>query len=238
MFGGIFMWRIARSPLPRLNLLLYVDSDKERLFVWPWTGVVANIRTQVKDGRRESGSKLRDELATKGFDHLRKNGGLKTRNGTTQSLIKVMDQKDSMVKSYNEGHEKATQQLLAKREELVKCEKQLQQREVQNECERSKLLLEKKMREKEKLHKKITELEKKLDAKQALELRIECMKNALQVMKHMGEDEGLDIKARMETIRQELKEKEEESNGLEEPHQALTVQELKINDELQKLVRS
>uniref|UniRef100_A0A6N2LIG3 Uncharacterized protein n=1 Tax=Salix viminalis TaxID=40686 RepID=A0A6N2LIG3_SALVM len=71
-----------------------------------------------------------------------------------------MDQKDSMVKSYNEeklqqiahdyfakislGHEKATQQLLAKREELVKCDKQLQQREVQNECERSKLLLEKK----------------------------------------------------------------------------------------------
>uniref|UniRef100_A0A6N2LIK8 XS domain-containing protein n=1 Tax=Salix viminalis TaxID=40686 RepID=A0A6N2LIK8_SALVM len=74
MFGGIFMWRIARSPLPRLNLLLYVDSDKERLFVWPWTGVVANIRTQVKDGRRESGSKLRHELATKGFDHLRNNG--------------------------------------------------------------------------------------------------------------------------------------------------------------------
>uniref|UniRef100_A0A6N2MM75 Uncharacterized protein n=1 Tax=Salix viminalis TaxID=40686 RepID=A0A6N2MM75_SALVM len=41
-------------------------------------GVVANIRTQVKDGRRESGSKLRHELATKGFDHLRNNGGLKT----------------------------------------------------------------------------------------------------------------------------------------------------------------
>lgn len=93
-------------------------------------------------------------------------------------------------------------------------------------------------REKEKLHKKLTELEKKLDAKQALELRIECMKNALQVMKHMGEDEGLVFKARMDTARQELKEKEEESNGLEEPNQVLIVQQLKINDELQKLVRS
>jgi hypothetical protein len=195
------------------------DRDRERLFVWPWMGVVANIPTQVKDGRRvgESGSKLRHELATKGFDpvtvhplwscfghsglavvefkkdwdgfnnaimfekdfdlnhcgkkdyvtilerdrgqrlygwiardddykangllgeHLRKNGDLKTVCGkeaedqrkdakllcnltstlkekydhlremeiryeeTTQSLIKVMDQKDSMVKSYNEG---------------------------------------------------------------------------------------------------------------------------------------
>ncbi|KAJ6948094.1 hypothetical protein NC651_002452 [Populus alba x Populus x berolinensis] len=134
------------------------------------------------------------------YDHLRE---MEIRyEETTQSLIKVMDQKESMVKSYNEEirkmqqiahdhfakisseHGKATQQLLAKREELVQCEKKLQQREVQIENERSKLLLEKKMNEtatleqekadksseKEKLLKKIIELEKKLDAKQALEL--------------------------------------------------------------------
>lgn len=88
--------------------------------------------------------------------------------------------------------------------------------------------------EKEKLHKKIIELEKKLDAKQALELEIERMKGALQVMKHMGEDEDLEVKSKMDTIRQELKEKEEELEVLEDLNQALIVKERKTNDELQE----
>ncbi|CAK7331528.1 unnamed protein product [Dovyalis caffra] len=172
------------------------DGDKEKLFVWPWMGIVANIPTQVKDGRRvgESGSKLRTFLE----------------------------------------HEKATQQLLAKKEELNQREKKLQQREVQNENERSKLLLEPKMMEKEKLYKKIIELENKLDAKQALELETECMKSALQVMKHLGEEGDLDVKNKIDTVRQELKEKEEELNGLEELNQALIIKEHKSNDELQE----
>jgi len=63
------------------------------------------------------------------------------------------------------------------------------------------------------------------------------MKNALQVTKHMGEDEDLDIRAKMDTLRQELKEKEEELRGLEELNQALIVQERKINDELQEALK-
>jgi hypothetical protein len=88
-------------------------------------------------------------------------------------------------------------------------------------------------REKEKLHKKIFDLEKKLDAKQALELEIECMKNSLQIMKHMGEDEDLDVKKKMDTVREELKDKEEELDGLEQLNQALIIKERKTNDELQ-----
>ena len=53
----------------------------------------------------------------------------------------------------------------------------------------------------------------------------------------MGEDEDLDIRAKMETVRQELKEKEEEFRGLEELNQALIVQERKINDELQEALK-
>ncbi|KAJ6311948.1 hypothetical protein OIU77_013657 [Salix suchowensis] len=94
-------------------------------------------------------------------------------------------------------------------------------------------LAEEQKREKEKLHKKIIDLEKKLDAKQALELEIECMKNSLQIMKHMGEDEDLDVKKKMDTVREELKEKEEELDGLELLNQALIIKERKTNDELQ-----
>ncbi|KAL5711441.1 hypothetical protein ACHQM5_021897 [Ranunculus cassubicifolius] len=49
------------------------ERDRDELFVYPWVGVVVNLPTQWKDGRfvGESGSKLRDQLAKKGFNPLR-----------------------------------------------------------------------------------------------------------------------------------------------------------------------
>ncbi|XP_075513437.1 protein INVOLVED IN DE NOVO 2-like isoform X1 [Primulina tabacum] len=49
------------------------DHDHDEMFVWPWIGIVANIPTQLKDGRYVggSGSKLRDQLASKGFNPTR-----------------------------------------------------------------------------------------------------------------------------------------------------------------------
>lgn len=51
---------------------LLVSSENQ--FVWPWTGIVVNIPTrQTEDGRcfGESGSKLRDEYRSKGFNPCR-----------------------------------------------------------------------------------------------------------------------------------------------------------------------
>lgn len=87
--------------------------------------------------------------------------------------------------------------------------------------------------EKKKLHDKILELGKKLDAKQQLELQIEGMKGKLNVMKHMGDDEDLENMKKMEGIEQELKEKEEDLEAMEKLNQALIVQEHKTNDEVQ-----
>ncbi|CAN1329276.1 Protein INVOLVED IN DE NOVO 2 [Linum perenne] len=58
----------ATKPDPRPPL-----KDDERKFVWPCIGIVANIPTEHKGGKRvgESGSNLRDELTTKGFDPVR-----------------------------------------------------------------------------------------------------------------------------------------------------------------------
>lgn len=82
------------------------------------------------------------------------------------------------------------------------------------------------------MRRKIIELEKTLDAKQALELEIEQKRGTYQVMKHLGE-EDLEIKKKMDAILQEIKDKEEEKEQMEELNQALIVKELKTNDELQ-----
>ena len=88
-------------------------------------------------------------------------------------------------------------------------------------------------REKEKLHHKIIDLERKLDARQALELEIERMRGALHVMEHMSEDGDMEVKRKMDAIREDLMEKEEELEGSEALQQALVIKERKSNDELQ-----
>ncbi|KAF8030890.1 hypothetical protein BT93_D0168 [Corymbia citriodora subsp. variegata] len=164
--------------------------------------------------------------------------------------IRKMQQntRDHLEKIYLE-HDKVTLQLQAQKHELWQQEEELELREVQNEGKRAKLRHDKEMverafleqqkannnfmrlaedqkREKEKLHKKIIELERELDDKHSLELETERMRGALQVMKHMEDDEDLDLKQKMNEIEESLKEKEEQS-------QVLLVQERKTNDELQ-----
>lgn len=51
-----------------------VHCDHDEKFVYPWTGIVVNLPTRLgNDGRwvGESGSKLRDELITRGFNPIR-----------------------------------------------------------------------------------------------------------------------------------------------------------------------
>ncbi|PQQ11705.1 factor of DNA methylation 4 [Prunus yedoensis var. nudiflora] len=48
-------------------------QEDDQWFVWPPMGILANVRTELKDGRHvgESGSKLKTDLASKGFNPLR-----------------------------------------------------------------------------------------------------------------------------------------------------------------------
>ncbi|KAE8678910.1 Factor of DNA methylation 4 [Hibiscus syriacus] len=153
-------------------------------------------------------------------------------------------------------HERIAQHFQYQQRELEQREKELFQREAQNEAETKKIQHEKMMneraaleqkkvdetvlklaeeqkREKEKLHRQIIELEKQLDAKQTLELAIQRMKGALQVMQHMKGDGDAEMNKKMKSIEEELKEKEEELEDLEDLNQALIIKERKSNDELQ-----
>lgn len=78
------------------------------------------------------------------------------------------------------------------------------------------------------------ELEKKLDAKHALELEIRCLRGNLEVVKYMGDDGDEKVSKKLLIIQQELQEKEEELEDLEQLNQALVVKERRSNDELQE----
>ncbi|CDP09063.1 unnamed protein product [Coffea canephora] len=152
-------------------------------------------------------------------------------------------------------HETIALRLEVQKQKLIEREKELENLEAYNE--RQKLELEKQMnakatleqkkadenllklaeeqkREKEKLHVQIIELEKKLDAKQALELEIERLRGAVQVMKHIGSGGDEEVDYKLVAIQVELKEKEEALEDLEVRNQALIVKERKSNDELQE----
>ncbi|KAL8463092.1 hypothetical protein ACS0TY_033928 [Phlomoides rotata] len=59
--------------LPSLEVDALANLDGNELFVWPWIGIIVNIPTSFIDGRYvgESGSELRDQLASRGFDSMR-----------------------------------------------------------------------------------------------------------------------------------------------------------------------
>lgn len=64
---------VAGPSKPSEEVDALVDQDPDETFVWPWIGIVVNIPTRQMDGRfvGESGSKLRDELASRGFNPTR-----------------------------------------------------------------------------------------------------------------------------------------------------------------------
>ncbi|KAF9674724.1 hypothetical protein SADUNF_Sadunf10G0156700 [Salix dunnii] len=161
-------------------------------------------------------------------------------------------------------HEKIKSQLESHKKELEMRGSELEKREAKNESDRQILseeieknavrnsslelaaleqqkadedvlkLAEDQKRQKEELHNRIIRLEKQLDAKQALELEIERLRGALNVMKHMEDDGDVEVLRKMDVIIKNLREKEGELNDLEALNQTLIVRERKSNDELQE----
>ncbi|XP_022765143.1 protein INVOLVED IN DE NOVO 2 isoform X1 [Durio zibethinus] len=161
-------------------------------------------------------------------------------------------------------HEKLKSQLESHQKDLESRGVELEKREALNESERKKLaeeleqnavqngalqlaaleqkkadenvmkLAEDQKRQKEELHNRIIQLEKQLDQKQALELEIEQLRGSLNVIRHMGDEDDIEVLKKMEASLKELREKEGELEDLEALNQTLIVRERKSNDELQE----
>ncbi|MFS8003184.1 hypothetical protein Hanom_Chr13g01210901 [Helianthus anomalus] len=107
-------------------------------------------------------------------------------------------------------------------------EKELRAREAKNENEQRKLDYEKRMNE--------TAIQEQIKAdermlKLVVDQKIKQMKGAIEVMKHMTEEDP-EANNKMKSLQNDLKEKEEELEGLEELNQALVVKERKTKNEL------
>ncbi|EOY18108.1 hypothetical protein QUC31_006624 [Theobroma cacao] len=161
-------------------------------------------------------------------------------------------------------HEKLKSQLESHKRDLELRGVELEKREALNESERKKLaeeleqnavqnsalqlasleqkkadenvmkLAEDQKRQKEELHNRIIQLEKQLDQKQALELEIEQLRGSLNVIRHMGDEDDIEVLRKMEATLKELREKEGELEDVEALNQTLIVRERKSNDELQE----
>lgn len=88
-------------------------------------------------------------------------------------------------------------------------------------------------RQKEELHNRIIQLEKQLDAKQALELEIEQLRGSVNVMKHMEDEDDAEILKKVDVLLSDLREKEGNLEDLEALNQTLIVKERNSNDEVQ-----
>lgn len=171
--------------------------------------------------------------------------------------------RDHLKKIFSD-HEKLKLQLESQKKEFELRGRELEKREAQNENESKYLaeeiekyevrnsslqlaeleqqkadedfmkLADDQKKQKEDLHNRIIQLEKQLDAKQALELEIERLRGTLNVMKHMEDDEDVEVLQKAESTLKELSEKEGELEALDELNQALIVKQRMSNDELQE----
>ncbi|XP_026437754.1 factor of DNA methylation 5-like [Papaver somniferum] len=181
-----------------------------------------------------------------------------------ETLKMQQDQKDRLEKMSNE-REELKSRMESQKEELKLQREELEKFKAQSESDREKLIEEKRknamknskleMAELEqsksdnnilriaeeqkrvkqaRLRERIEE-EKKLDAKDKLELEVELLTGRLKTLTHMaGDDADLEFAKKVEDLTIDLKDKKEELEDLEAMNQTLIVKERQSNDELQE----
>ncbi|KAL1817655.1 hypothetical protein ACET3Z_020229 [Daucus carota] len=171
-----------------------------------------------------------------------------------EALVISQKQRRLEIESMYREHERINSELDAKREELKLHEQELRERENLNETERRKLehlkeeekknekaimeqkkadesmakLVEAQKKEKQQLYQRIIELQKQRDEKQQVELDIERLRGAVEVMKPISDGGDEEMKKKMESLKEDLKDKEEESRSSEETYLTLAKHQISV----------
>ncbi|GAB2288730.1 hypothetical protein Dimus_023047 [Dionaea muscipula] len=174
-----------------------------------------------------------------------------------------LNAREHFQKMFND-HEKLKSQVESEKRELELRGQELEKREARNENERKTLmedieknalknsslhhaaivqqqadenvlkLAEEQKKQKEDLHKRIMQLQNELEAKQALELEIEQLRGAVNVMKHVADEGDMEVMEKVDKMLNDLREKEGEREDVEALNQTLIVKERRSNEELQE----
>lgn len=70
--------------------------------------------------------------------------------------------------------------------------------------------------------------------KQELELEIQQLKGSLSVLKHMEDDEDVEILKKVDNLQKDLRDKQQSLQDLDALNQTLIIKERESNDELQE----
>ncbi|KXG38074.1 factor of DNA methylation 1 [Sorghum bicolor] len=135
----------------------------------------------------------------------------------------------SVINSTDREKLEATKEEIAKENKLLDLAT-LKQKE---EDEKFLKLVKEQEQEKEEIMKTLYDLEMQLASKQKLELEREQLRGNLEVQKHMAEEDAKS-KELLDKLHEELKEKDEEMEGIDSVNQALIIKHRRTNDELEE----
>ncbi|MCL7026421.1 hypothetical protein MKW94_029430 [Papaver nudicaule] len=208
--------------------------------------------------------KLQYNETSYSLKHLAAQHDKLNRKYNEETLKMQQDQKDRLEKMSNE-REELKSKMESQKEELKKRSEELEKFKAQSESDREKLIEEKRKnamqnsklemaeleqtksdrnilriaeeqkRVKEARLRERIEEEKKLDAKDKLELEVEQLTGRLKALTHMaGDGADLELKKKVEDLTVDLKDKKEELEDLEALNMNLIIKERQSNDELQE----
>ncbi|KAL9283986.1 putative XS domain-containing protein [Arabidopsis thaliana] len=227
-----------------------VEEDERKM-----VHLVENM-SQTIEKKKQSKQELEQKVdeTSRFLESLELHNVLLNKNYQEEGIQKMQMNMEELYQQVLDGHEKSLAELEAKREKLDERARLIEQRAIINEEEMEKSRLEREMnqkamceqneaneeamklaekhqKEKEKLHKRIMEMEAKLNETQELELEIEKLKGTTNVMKHMvGSDGDKDIVEKIAKTQIQL---DAQETALHEKMMTLARKERATNDEYQ-----
>lgn len=189
-------------------------------------------KDRLQEAHNREIERMQQENRSHSHRILRENKKLKSELGYRVEELKSREQQLDRLAARNEIDRKMLEDE-KKKNELKNNSLQMATREQQKADEDVLALLKKQEEEKKEYFDRILKLEKEVDQRHKMQLEIQQLRSNIQVMKHMDDEGDAEMKQKMKEMEENLKDKVDEMESLEDLNQTLIVKERQTNDELQ-----